>query len=274
MNGQSHNYIGRLNANGTLDATFNAQAGYHVDSLALQTDGKVLVAGYFYTLNGENLKYAARLNTDGTLDTSFNPAIDYYAYSLALQADGRILIGGSFDWLAGQSRSRLGRLINTAPATQVLTYDGSSLIWARGGSSPEFWHVAFECSTNGGSVWTNLGAGTRIQNGWQLTGVSTPPNAFFRARGYTVGGEYSGSGWFVETVLPPALRISDPFYTTTGSVGFRAWGPPSEAMVIEISPDLMTWAPLQTNILGAGPFSFIDPQPVVTARFYRLRSAR
>jgi hypothetical protein len=43
--GQTRNRIGRLNADGTLDTTFNPVLNDQVDSLALQTDGKILVGG-------------------------------------------------------------------------------------------------------------------------------------------------------------------------------------------------------------------------------------
>ena len=46
-NGTSRNYIARLNADGSLDASFNPGVGASsfVYSLALQPDGKVLIGG-------------------------------------------------------------------------------------------------------------------------------------------------------------------------------------------------------------------------------------
>lgn len=40
----------------------------------------------------------------------------------------------------------LGRLNNTDPATESLTYDGSTLTWSRDGASPVFWRTTFEFS--------------------------------------------------------------------------------------------------------------------------------
>ncbi len=288
LGGQYRDYIGRLNADGTLDLSFNPGAGNAVRdtsfnpgadgqlySLALQADGKILVGGEFTTLGGQSRNSIGRLNDDGTLDTSFNPgAGGTYpdVTSLAVQADGKILVGGYFTTLGGHSRNNIGRLNNTGPATQSLTFDGSTLTWTRGGTSPEVWRTTFEYSADGAS-WTNLGGGIRIPGGWQLGGLALPTSPTFRARGYTVGGQYNGSSWFVETVLRQPLAISDIRYSANGQFRFRAGGPAGQMVVIEASPDLRNWTPLQTNTLGAAPLSFSDLQTaLLPVRFYRLRS--
>jgi uncharacterized delta-60 repeat protein len=277
LGGQSRNSIGRLNADGTLDPSFDPGAGGvtypFVYSLALQVDGRILVGGAFTTLGGQSRNTIGRLNADGTLDPSFNPGTDGGVFSLAVQADGRILVGGGLSTLGGQSRTNIGRLYNTGPATQSLTFDGSTLTWTRGGTSPEVWRTTFEYSPDGGGSWTDLGAGIRIPGGWQVTGLALPTNTTFRARGYTVGGYYNASGWFVETILRQPLAISDLLYSANGEFGFSAGGPSGLTVVIDASTDLRTWTPLRTNTLGAAPLSFSDPQSALfRTRFYRLRS--
>jgi len=111
VDGQPRDCIARLNADGTLDATFNPGAkGWSVYSLAVQADGKILVGGWFGTLGGQTRNNLGRLNADGTLDTTFNSGADYLVYSLAVQVDGKIVVGGSFTNLAGQTRNCIGRL--------------------------------------------------------------------------------------------------------------------------------------------------------------------
>ena len=209
LGGQARNRIGRLNADGTLDTSFNPGADNYVASLALQADGKILVGGGFSMLGGQTRNRIGRLNADGTLDASFNPGASSYVYSLALQADGKIVVGGYFTTLGGQSRSHIGRLNNTAPATQNLTFDGSTLTWTRESTSPEVWRTTFEYSPDGNSL-TNLGVGSRIPGGWQLSGLALPTNTTFRARGYTVGGEYNGSSWFIETGIGSPVIATQP----------------------------------------------------------------
>ncbi len=114
LGGQPRSFIGRLNANGTLDTAFNPGADGPVNCLAVQPDGKFLVGGSFKTLGGQPCNYLGRLNSDGTLDSTFNPGIGGYSFCtvfcLALQADGKILVGGEFTSLSGQPRYYIGRL--------------------------------------------------------------------------------------------------------------------------------------------------------------------
>ena len=42
------NYIARLNADGTIDPSFNPNANQSIYSIALQPDGKILVGGDFF----------------------------------------------------------------------------------------------------------------------------------------------------------------------------------------------------------------------------------
>jgi uncharacterized delta-60 repeat protein len=113
--------IRRFNADGTLDGSFapsvtGGDNPSEVFSIAVQPDGKVLVAGRFYALNGQSRTNIGRFNSDGTLDTSFNPGAGKASgqfefaelYSLALQANGRILVGGHFAELGGVSRTNFG----------------------------------------------------------------------------------------------------------------------------------------------------------------------
>ncbi|HWD92582.1 MAG TPA: hypothetical protein VG938_09550 [Verrucomicrobiae bacterium] len=111
-------HLARLNSDGTLDASFAPvldESGVYIQSVALQSDGKVLIAGYFSTVDGVSRNALARLNPDGTLDNTFqNPTLTISGYpnvgALAVQNDGKILIGGSFVNVDGYARGNLARL--------------------------------------------------------------------------------------------------------------------------------------------------------------------
>ncbi|MEI6395962.1 MAG: immunoglobulin domain-containing protein, partial [Verrucomicrobiota bacterium] len=66
LGGQTRIGIARLNADGSLDSEFNPGVNYYggglVSSLAVQADGKILVAGPFTTLGGQARNYIGRLN--------------------------------------------------------------------------------------------------------------------------------------------------------------------------------------------------------------------
>jgi hypothetical protein len=138
------------------------------------------------------------------LHLSFNPAPSGEVCCLAVQADGKILVGGAFTNLAGQRRAYLGRLHDTVPATESLSFDDSSITWLRGGASPELWRTSFEASVDQAD-WVALGQGTRIAGGWQLTGLGLPPHACVRARGFVSGA--GRSEWFVESLSTASAPI-------------------------------------------------------------------
>ena len=110
LGGQPRRMIGRLNANGAVDLSFDPGANNRVNTVALQPDGKILLGGNFTQLGGQTRNRIGRLNADGTLDQSFDPGANQFVAVLAVQADGKILVGGDFTTLAGQVRNRIGRL--------------------------------------------------------------------------------------------------------------------------------------------------------------------
>jgi uncharacterized delta-60 repeat protein len=114
VNGTTHNGIARLGANGALDNTFNASAtnSIAVNSVAVQTNGAILIGGDFTLANDASRSRIARLNSDGTLDTSFNPGTgaDRQVSSVLLQADGKVFIAGTFTSFNSTNRNRIARL--------------------------------------------------------------------------------------------------------------------------------------------------------------------
>jgi uncharacterized delta-60 repeat protein len=100
----------RLNADGTLDSSFDGSALQIVAGkggatcIALQADGKIIVGGNFLYTNSGQRGYLARLNSDGSIDPSFVVPLglsksglgnDNYQ-ALALQPDGKVIVSGSF----------------------------------------------------------------------------------------------------------------------------------------------------------------------------------
>ncbi|MGB7209328.1 MAG: hypothetical protein WBD27_11755 [Pyrinomonadaceae bacterium] len=68
----------RLNADDTVDTTFNVTlggaGGTDVTDIALQSDGRIVIGGGFWSVNGVEKYHMARLNADGSLDNSFTPS--------------------------------------------------------------------------------------------------------------------------------------------------------------------------------------------------------
>jgi uncharacterized delta-60 repeat protein len=112
-NGSDYDFaLVRYNTDGSLDNTFDSDGKVTTDigsredrgfSVALQSDGKIVMAGY--SNNGSNFDFAlVRYNTDGSLDNSFDSdgkvitdigSGDDYGSSAAIQSDGKIVVAGS-----------------------------------------------------------------------------------------------------------------------------------------------------------------------------------
>jgi uncharacterized delta-60 repeat protein len=108
--------LARYHTNGSLDTTFNA-TGYvltdfgfgsdYINSVAIQTDGKIIGCGSATTAGLNEHVALARYHSNGSLDTTFNttgrvvtPATGFtdYCYNVIVQPDGKIIAaGGSYD---------------------------------------------------------------------------------------------------------------------------------------------------------------------------------
>jgi uncharacterized delta-60 repeat protein len=104
--------LSRYNSNGSLDLSFGTSgivttsigsAGDVAHSVAIQTDGKIVVAGYSYINNHRDFALT-RYNTNGSLDTSFDTdgkvttpigSSTDEGYAVAIQADGKIVVAGT-----------------------------------------------------------------------------------------------------------------------------------------------------------------------------------
>jgi len=111
-NGSSEHFaIARYNSNGTLDNTFNSNGkvvtyilspGDYANSVAIHSDGKIVVGGYSYQ-NPLNHFSLVQYNSDGSLDNNFGGTGEVvtaigshnsYGYSVAIQSDGKIIMAG------------------------------------------------------------------------------------------------------------------------------------------------------------------------------------
>lgn len=98
-NGVSVPRIVRLNADGSIDASFVVGTGANnpVRAMKLQDNGKVVIGGSFTAYNGQTTGSLARLNSDGSLDPTFNTGagLAAYANSLTIKSNGNIVVGST-----------------------------------------------------------------------------------------------------------------------------------------------------------------------------------
>lgn len=115
FDGTAVNRLARLNVDGTLDPTFVAPgSGFNLEvlSLGLQTDGKILVGGWFTSYNGSPAERLTRLNSDGSLDNTFDVGLlcNGEIHCINLLADNKIIVGGWFTAINATSRNYFAKL--------------------------------------------------------------------------------------------------------------------------------------------------------------------
>ena len=114
FNATSRGRIARMNANGSLDTSFNPGSGANdfIGALAQTASGQFIIGGGFTSYNGTQRTRLARVNANGTLDTTFSAGLgaDANVWALAVQADGKVIVGGEFTAMSGQSRPHIARL--------------------------------------------------------------------------------------------------------------------------------------------------------------------
>jgi uncharacterized delta-60 repeat protein len=136
--------LARLNADGTLDRSFNGSgvnatnfgsSFAEASSLALDANGKILVAGTVYATDTQRFDFGlARFNGNGTLDTSFNGTgtvttdvgADAEADALAVQGDGKVVLAG-----AAGSAVALARYVPNAGTTVALSSSAAPALYGQ-----------------------------------------------------------------------------------------------------------------------------------------------
>lgn len=116
-NGTGANRIIRLNSDGTVDGSFVIGTGFDLTAkgLALQTDGRVIVGGYWSDYNGTARNRIIRLEANGSVDATFvvGTGLDANPNQILLQADGNVVMGGNFTTYNGTTVGRVVRVSTT-----------------------------------------------------------------------------------------------------------------------------------------------------------------
>ena len=116
--------VARFNDDGTLDTSFsNPAISGTVNAVALQSDGKIVVAGSFLSVDSTTRNQLARLNADGTLDASFDdPNLDAAVRSVQVASDGKVVVGGVFSTAGAANATYQGLARFAADGTLDTTF--------------------------------------------------------------------------------------------------------------------------------------------------------
>ena len=134
--GQTRNRLAKINADGTLNPTFNPNANGSV--YALQASGSTLfVGGAFTNLSGSSRWSIGAVNTStGNLVAGFLPSASNYVRAFAVSGSN-LFVGGDFTTIAGASRTRLAVLDSGTGIVNAFTgsADGSVTALVTSGSN-------------------------------------------------------------------------------------------------------------------------------------------
>ncbi|MEO8010246.1 MAG: delta-60 repeat domain-containing protein, partial [Dokdonella sp.] len=206
--GQPRNRIARLNADGSLDTTYNADANSWVNTVAVQPDGKLVLGGNFTTLAGQPRNRIARLNADGSLDTAFNPDANGLVFALAVQLEGKMVVGGSFTMIGGQPRNYIARLNANGSLDNAFNPGSNNQVTALALQPDGKLVVGGDFSALGGQTRNSIARLSTAQAALQSLEIS----------GTTVTWTRSGAG--PDLALPPTLlfSLSGVLYSPVGSM--------------------------------------------------------
>ncbi len=246
VNGERHLRIARLNSDGSLDRSFTTALDAAPSTILLQTDGKLLVTGGFAEADGHAMKSLVRLDPNGAIDPQFRSIMRYGSVgSAVLELSGSLLIADGFGAPGGIGGDHFARIVGDFGSTRLREMGANSVKWDRSGALPEIEAARLELSTNQGTTWTNLAAGTRTATGWTFAGLALPANGLLRASGREIVST-SASAVIAET------RI-------IGASDFEEWraarfgNPPTPASAALADPDNDGLANLLEFALGLDP---------------------
>ncbi len=282
----------RLNEDGSSDANFLRGLGTagSVSTVALQSEEKILVGGAFTNFNGVGRTNLVRLNADGTVDSSFiasgitnrNQTVQF----VSAESDGKIvmLIGsgvyynlfnnrlvrlnsnGSPDnsftaplkYVSALTNGRDGRIYCTGVTNNPVSYFTRSLfrLDLDGSVNPQFSAVRFNENPYAYGGYVDSLALEPDGLSLLLTGQFDSVNGIPRT-------------WFarVFTVQQPSLSGVE---HTGGSYRLLLTGETNRIYRIDVSTNLLDWAPVGMFLLTNSPTPFVDSNAANFGRqFYR-----
>ena len=217
----------RYKQDGSLDYSFgnagkvitNIGPGSVILSLKIQTDGKIVGAGWTMPTSNQYAFALARYNPDGSLDisfgdsgkviTSFGMGLNY-GRALAIQPDGKLLVTGEYGgWPCDYSIARYNTngsldnsfgnggivITNMGPGLNLpkaITVQNDNKIIVVGHAEPNMGIVRYNMDGTldstfgtGGKVFTSLGT-----DSYQTAVIMQPDNKILVAGNYSNGGAY------------------------------------------------------------------------------------
>lgn len=298
INGTNHIVLMRYNMNGSLDTSFSGDGIVNTyigtsaagQEVVVQSDGKILVAGYAHKNINDSDFALVRFNTDGTLDASFSDdglvttsigTAHDYGRSLAVQSDGKILVAGRYyignDYYFALVRYNTNGTMDTSFSDDGIfatDFDDTKMAWGKSiaihsdgrilmagrsfnGSNDDF--ALVRINTNGtldtsfsidGKVTTSIGNSSDWAEG---IAVQSDGNIILAGRYW-----YEGSGFGIalarymgDPAIDVHIRCVDD--SIIGPTIVIEWPTELTDAILEAAPDLASpWTSVTSDIIAVG----------------------
>jgi len=130
--GVTETRIIRLNPDGSKDTAFDNTTGFNntVAAIAIDSNGKIYVGGFFITYKGVTENRIIRLNPDGSKDTAFDntTGFDVSVNAITIDTNGKIYVGGGFSTYKGVTENRMIRLNADGSKDTIFNIGGTESI--------------------------------------------------------------------------------------------------------------------------------------------------
>ncbi len=210
--------LARYNLDGSPDTSFGSSGMTTTDfgptfsfgeSVALQSDGKIVVAGSVLDISTNTLDFAlARYNSDGSLDSTFGSGgkviTDFFtgfndeAHAVALQSDGKIVVAGFAHSSALSINIALARYNDDGSLDSSFGVGGKVV-----------------------AGFTSTGAAVAIQGDGKIIAAGNASNGFAMVRYNTDGSvdaSFGSSGVVITPFNPSGAQISDLALQSNGKI--------------------------------------------------------
>ena len=176
LNGVARTNIGRVNADGTLDTTWNPGANDDVSALAV-SGATIYAGGAFTSIGGQSRQHVAALDGTTGLPTSWVPSVES-PVSVIAPAGGLVYLGGALFSVNGQPRIGIaavdaltGSLTSWNPNANAdvsaISIIGNAMYVGGGftsiGGQPRNRIAALDLTTGSATSWDPGGADDRIE---------------------------------------------------------------------------------------------------------------
>ena len=120
VDGTAIHNLARLNADGSLDASWHPEPDQAIFAIAVDGNDNVFVSGPFSVIGGQPIIEFARIDAaTGLVDPGFTPVVDGGINAMAYDGNGHVYVGGQFQMLGGQAHSGLARIDTVTKAVDA-----------------------------------------------------------------------------------------------------------------------------------------------------------